>query len=127
MSDKIEQAQESKGKGKSTPQSPFTPDMLAITGEDLIEFFEQMDPEPCCPVCKRDMKVMAAVDFDEEGNPKGFRKRPALVGVPIHEDPEHNVEFKTPCFAISCSNCGHLAYFMVNPVVKWKESHGRKG
>ncbi|MCL7938797.1 hypothetical protein M8009_00575 [Halomonas sp. ATCH28] len=124
MTDASKQSKDSPQKkvGQAFPQ-----EVLDVTGGELLEFFEQLDPEACCPVCKHDISIMAAIKYDEETGQKEFLEQPAIVGMPLHEYPETGATYKTPCFVTSCQKCGHLNYFMVNPVVKWKKSHDNKG
>lgn len=103
---------------------PFPQEVLDITGEELLDFFEQLDPDAGCSVCNGDLKIMAAVEYDAEKEAKTYIDRPAIVGLPVHEDPKNGSTWKTPCFVVNCEACGHIHYFMVNPVVKWKKEHG---
>ena len=102
----------------------FPDEYLELTGDDLLKFFGQFDPELQCPMCKSDMGIMAAVKPDDEGHPGEYLNSPALVGMPAHEIPEKSLIFKTPAIPMKCEACGFLSFFSADVILKWKKKHG---
>lgn len=104
-------------------RSGFPKELMEIKSEELVDFMSSFENDTGCPICSGDMEIMAAALLDEDNNHAGFDARPAIIGMTVDERPELGLQFKTPSFGASCTQCGFISYHMLSKFMAWKKKN----